>query len=417
MTAFGPPPTPDETGPTPGSEPAASSDPAPGPGAPTGPATPPGSDPAPGPGAPTTSGQPPGPGAELLGGYPPAGGWYYAPPPPPKPGVVPLRPLGFGDVLTGSFDTVKRYRTVLSGYLLRIVGLGVLTLALLTAIGTVMARRGAFDGFALGFWFSAAVDGGAFRATTTTGPSFAASFLALAALVLPAALVMLLLATALQAAAIVVTSYAVLGLPLTVEELRGRVRDRFGPLFLTRLLTALLVGGATAVCWLLLALLGFGLFGAGAPRSLFVVAPPLSLLAVVAVGCYLVIRWGFGPAACVLEGKPPVAALRRSGELVRGSWWRAFGYSALVSIILSTLDQMIQMVLVIPALVVAFAILSDGDPSATRVFLAVTVVGAAMLLPPVATLPISHMSTTLLYTDHRFRSEGLHEQLAADARA
>ncbi|MBB1260830.1 DUF7847 domain-containing protein [Streptomyces alkaliterrae] len=401
MTAFGPPSTPDENRPAPTAEPTAA------------PGARPGDGPPPGPGAAAGPAAIPGPGT----GYPPAGGgWYYAPPPPPKPGVVPLRPLGFGDVLTGAFDTVKRYRTVLSGYLARIVGLGVLTLALLTAVGTVMARRGAFDGFAAGFWFSATVDGGAFSATAADSPAFGTSFLALAALVLPAALVMVLLATALQAAAIVVTSYAVLGLPLTVEELRGRVRERFGALFLTRLLTALLVGGATAVCWLLLGLVGLGLLGAGAPRSFFIVAPPLSLLAVVAVGCYLVIRWGFGPTACVLEGKPPVAALRRSSELVRGSWWRAFGYSALVSIILSTLDQMIQMVLIIPALVVAFAIWSSGDPSATRMFLAVTVVGVAMLLPPVATLPISHMATTLLYTDHRFRGEGLHEQLAADAR-
>ncbi|WP_456049285.1 hypothetical protein [[Kitasatospora] papulosa] len=46
-----------------------------------------------------------------FGGPPGWGGWV----PPPKPGVIPLAPLGLGDVLGGAFSTVGRYWKQLFG--------------------------------------------------------------------------------------------------------------------------------------------------------------------------------------------------------------------------------------------------------------------------------------------------------------
>src|SRR3954471_10235184 len=42
---------------------------------------------------------------------PPTRGWGtpYAPPPPPRPGIVPLRPLGVGELLDGAFAAIRRY--------------------------------------------------------------------------------------------------------------------------------------------------------------------------------------------------------------------------------------------------------------------------------------------------------------------
>src|SRR3954468_24972311 len=38
-------------------------------------------------------------------------GWGapYAPPPPPRPGIVPLPPLGVGEILDGAFAAIRRY--------------------------------------------------------------------------------------------------------------------------------------------------------------------------------------------------------------------------------------------------------------------------------------------------------------------
>lgn len=55
-------------------------------------------------------------------------------------------------------------------------------------------------------------------------------------------------------------------------------------------------------------------------------------LLVVLPGIYLAVRWFFVPQAVVIEGRRGVDALRRSGELVQGSWWRAFAIVLLAQI-------------------------------------------------------------------------------------
>ena len=54
------------------------------------------------------------------------------------------------------------------------------------------------------------------------------------------------------------------------------------------------------------------------------------LLVVIVIGIplffYVLVRWFFYAPAVILEGKKgPLESLRRSRELVRGSWWRVFG--------------------------------------------------------------------------------------------
>jgi hypothetical protein len=73
--------------------------------------------------------------------------------------------------------------------------------------------------------------------------------------------------------------------------------------------------------------------GAAAPRLpavivavlLYVVAVAGGLLALVVPGVWLIVRWYFVAQAVVIDRLSPVEALRRSGELVRGRWWRTAG--------------------------------------------------------------------------------------------
>jgi hypothetical protein len=50
-------------------------------------------------------------------------------------------------------------------------------------------------------------------------------------------------------------------------------------------------------------------------------------------GIYLFVRWYFVPQAVVLEGAHRTAALRASGRLVEGSWWRTIALILLVNVV------------------------------------------------------------------------------------
>jgi hypothetical protein len=45
------------------------------------------------------------------------------------------------------------------------------------------------------------------------------------------------------------------------------------------------------------------------------------------------IRWSLFAQACVLDELPARGALRRSSELVRGNWWRTFGFTAAIDVL------------------------------------------------------------------------------------
>ena len=81
-------------------------------------------------------------------------------------------------------------------------------------------------------------------------------------------------------------------------------------------------------------LLGVGAaFAEVGPRSLaafatvalYLVLLGLGFIALVIPGIWLSVRCYFGAQTVVLEGRGPVRALRRSADLVDGSWWRVAG--------------------------------------------------------------------------------------------
>src|SRR5262249_60338781 len=79
-----------------------------------------------------------------------------------------------------------------------------------------------------------------------------------------------------------------------------------------------------------------------------VVVAVFGSIAALVLTVWIWIRFSLAAPAVILEGAGPIAALRRSWQLVRGSWWRVFGISllALLDVIL------IGLVLQVPFLVV-----------------------------------------------------------------
>jgi hypothetical protein len=59
--------------------------------------------------------------------------------------------------------------------------------------------------------------------------------------------------------------------------------------------------------------------------GLYVVGVTGGLVLLVVPGIWLLVLWYFAAQAAVVEEAGPTAAVRRSAELVRGSWWRVFG--------------------------------------------------------------------------------------------
>ncbi|MFI5818993.1 glycerophosphoryl diester phosphodiesterase membrane domain-containing protein [Streptomyces rishiriensis] len=330
-------------------------------------------------------------------GYVPPAGWgggWGGPPPAAKPGVIPLRPLGVGEILDGAVATMRTYwRTVL--------GIS-LTVAVITEVVVVLLQglilNGSTDTAALGDP-SATVDeqlnamGDAMRAT---GP------------ILLITLLGTITATALLTA---VTSRAVLGKSVTLKEAWRDARPQVPRLFGLIFLLVLIAAAAAAVCLLpgiLVSVLGDD--DAGAPLQAF------GILASFVLVLWLLIRFSLASPALMLEKQGIKKALGRSAKLTRGSWWRVFGIQALALLI----ANIVSMIVVVPFALLG-AVLSDGGVSgmteagAEYGWTYLIVSGVGSVLGSMITFPIAAGVIVLLYIDQRIRREALDLDLARAA--
>jgi hypothetical protein len=114
------------------------------------------------------------------------------------------------------------------------------------------------------------------------------------------------------------------------------------------------------------------------------------LLTITIVGIPLAIhrfiRWSLFAEACVLDDLPASESLRRSSELVKGRWWRTFGFTAVVDVLA---------VLSGPLLGVGLLLLTD--PSLNFINLAAALVYTF-------TVPYAAIQLTLYYFDLDARS-------------
>jgi hypothetical protein len=50
-------------------------------------------------------------------------------------------------------------------------------------------------------------------------------------------------------------------------------------------------------------------------------------------GIWVLVLWYFAAQAVVVDGQLGLAALRRSGEVVKGHWWRVFAITAFIAVV------------------------------------------------------------------------------------
>ncbi|CAL9474086.1 glycerophosphoryl diester phosphodiesterase membrane domain-containing protein [Streptomyces sp. enrichment culture] len=333
-----------------------------------------------------------------YGGYGGPGGWgggWGGPPPAAKPGVIPLRPLGVGEILDGAVSTMRTYwRTVL--------GIS-LTVAILTEIVVVLLQ-----GLVLDDTGSEALNdpdatlselGDALAQTTiNSGVVFLIS------------LIGTVLATALLTT---VTSRAVLGRPVTTGEAWRDARPQVLKLFGLILLLLLIVAGLVTV--------GMApglLVTATAGGEAGVALTALGFLAGGVVAIWLMVRFSLASPALMLEKQGIKKAMGRSVKLVRGSWWRVFGIQLLATVI----ANVVASIIVIPFAFLAAALGGDGvggflEGTGDLGWTFLVVSGIGSVIGSMITFPITAGVTVLLYIDQRIRREALDLELARAAGA
>lgn len=264
-------------------------------------------------GGPPAWGPPPGrqpdwgtPPPQPYGGLPSRQQPRYAAP--PRPGIVPLRPLMFGEILDGSFQAIRSSARAMLGAALLTQSLA----AVLTAVFTALSATspGSLESWAGGL----------------SGEELAWTGLGLAGGFVVVAVLNLFLSAVLQGAMVVPVARSVLNRPTGFRQMWALARPRAGALL--RLAALLLAGSLLAV--LLFAALALLVVGtAGGTGALLLV--PLGLMFFM-VFIWMYIKLMVAPAAVVVEELGALAGIHRSWELTRNSWWRLLGITLVVAV-------------------------------------------------------------------------------------
>ena len=335
------------------------------------------------------------PGHEQPGGYGPPGGpppsypRWQSQPQAPKPGVIPLRPLGVGEILDGAFTSIRRNpRATLGIAALLLTASAVITttlsLILVHYLGTVNLPT---PGQQL-------TTEQATHLLTRMGEVLA-----------PTAAVSIVLAfivdTVLTGLLTVVIGRSVLGHKITAGEAWQIARPRMAALIgATLLIPAILIGLWTvyAIVLVILAVLH-------APGALIGGLAALGAIAAIILTIWFTIMFRMAAQVVVLERESPVRALARSWRLVRGSFWRVLGITLLAGLIVVVTAGVLQ----IPFSL--FAAMAGGGnsllPSTGGNVAGILISAVGGVVAGAVARPISAGVAVLLYVDLRMRREGL----------
>ncbi|MEU0135963.1 hypothetical protein ABZ172_18335 [Streptomyces sp. NPDC006296] len=331
--------------------------------------------------------------------------------PPPKPGVIPLAPLGLGEVLSGAFATMGRYGKQLFGMAAALYGGAALLMGTAVALAYA-AVSGHLDRVI-------ALDRGESAASADVVPLVSA-----AVVIGVLGIVLMTVVSGLMYAVVpAVLQEAVLGRPLAFAALWRRAWARVAPVIGTLILTSLVA----LVPVLLLSVAFFGLIigtlamDGGGSTALAVTLGIVGVLVTGPLAVWIWIKVCLAPAVVVFEGQGPVAALRRSARLVKGDWWRIFGITLLAGMIAGVAGYILQIPFTVlglfPGLIGTGSL--EDDPSTAAVVVAVggylvaTLLGG--MLSQIVSTTFPQLVAGLLYVDRRIRTENLGPVLAEAA--
>ncbi|OUE26374.1 hypothetical protein BFL36_03990 [Clavibacter michiganensis] len=344
---------------------------------------------------PASTAPPAGWGAPPAGWTAPAAGWT----PPPKPGLLPLRPLGLGAILAGSFATLRRNPAATVGTALLVQG--VASLVSLVLVGGV-------TGFVVTRVLSAREDD---RDTLVAGGVAAVVVAALVTLVLS-----LVASAFLQGVIANEVARGTLGERLRMRALWRATLPRLRPLVLWSIVVSVgwtLVAGVLAGIVVLLVLAG----GAGVVVGILVGV--LGALGLAVVAAWVSTRLAFVPSAIVIERLPPFSAARRSWALSTGAFWRTLGILLLTAAIVSLATNVVTVPLTLLTSILQALLFPNGQldfqsfdaSTAFYVGSQVVVFVVSLVVASVGSV-VTSSNAAILYIDLRMRREGLDLELA-----
>ncbi|MEU7606001.1 glycerophosphoryl diester phosphodiesterase membrane domain-containing protein [Streptomyces sp. NPDC040724] len=316
-------------------------------------------------------------------GYP-GGPGQWGSPPAAKPGVIPLRPLGLGEILDGAVATMRtHWRSVLP-----------ITLVVATVVQviSVLVQKYMLEGVALSPDENVTPEQLLDSVGSTLSVSVVTQFIQILGTIVVTAMLTM------------VFSRAVLGQTSSVSTAWREARPQ-----LLRLvgLTLLLALGAVLIGAVLI------LPGITADSTGLIV---LGFLAWLPLLVWLGIKFSLASPALMLEKSSVFKAFTRSSKLVKSSWWRVFGITLLTGFI----AFMVGLMIVVPFQFVGaiafgggFDALQDGSAQTSWGLLIFT--GIGLIIAQTIVMPIQSGVTVLLYVDQRIRREGLDLELARAA--
>ena len=308
--------------------------------------------------------------------------------PAPKPGVIPLRPLGVGEILDGAFTSIRRNpRATLGVAALLLTGSAVIT----TVVSLILVH----------YLGSVTLPSPGEQLTNSQATHLLTRLLEVLA---PTAVLSIVLAfivdTVLTGLLTVVIGRSVLGHKVTAGEAWRVARPRLPALIGATLLIPLVLIGVWAVYLVLLGILA----AAHAPGGLIGGVAVLGGIAAVVLTVWFAIMFRMAAPAVVLEREGPARSLARSWRLVRGSFWRVFGISLLAGLIVLVTAGVLQIPFtLLAAMTGGGSSLLPGTGTASGIL--ISAVGG--VVAGAVARPISAGVAVLLYVDLRMRREGL----------
>lgn len=330
-------------------------------------------------------------------GAPQQSGWT----PPPKPGLIPLRPLTLGDILSASFKVMRRNpRPTFGSSLLINAMIAILSIAA-TGLAVALFAGSAASAPTDPENLDALLDSSIQTILLSSISSVAGGIFAI------------LGGAILQGIISLEVSRGTLGEKLPLSGLWSLAKGRIGALLGFSFLSAgVLFAGLGLVAGLVALLVSaFGQTGI----VIGVILGILGAAAIVIIGVWVGIRLSLVPSVLLIERAKFGAALRRSWSLTTGYFWRTLGIQLLVAVIISTAAQIV----LTPVAIIMALVITLGDPNADTTlsnpgsflltYAVSSIVGAIV---GSITAIISSSSTSLIYIDLRMRKEGLDLELA-----
>ncbi|WP_433437928.1 glycerophosphoryl diester phosphodiesterase membrane domain-containing protein [Nonomuraea sp. CA-141351] len=339
-------------------------------------------------GRPPQQQQPLGPGPQTpYPSYPhPQPGYGYAPHPSAlRPGIIPLRPLGLGDILDGTIKLIRSNPKA-------VLGLSAVA-ALLTAVPVAVGQAFVLDSMGSAFADPESATTSGTELTTASGlvSQYGGSLVSFA--------VEFLVVTLLTGVLTRILGRAVFGGNLSAGEawqlVKGRVPALFG---VVGLMAAIMV-----VPLIVFALLFVAIAMNASSDSFGALVGLILLFIVVYVPYYLFFttRFAFAAPVAVLEGRGPIDSMRRSWHLVTGDFWRVLGILLLTSLLVG----LVSGILSVPFTLAGTMFGMFGAGSAATAIVSAVLIAIGGTLGAMITYPFQAGVAGLLYADRRMRSE------------